>query len=323
MSPPKQGRGSGGRSGGGGGRSGGGGGRSSSGGGRGGTKGRGKPPPGRGRSADRSGARVGASPPRPGRDKPVDKRGLGGEQVEGRQSVRELLLAGRRKTLEVIFSSGLDDAPILDDIIDLADENKVPLRELSRAKFDSTARTESSQGVIALAQPVPESSLDDLAQTSDPVTGQAPFLLMVDGVTDPGNLGALLRSAECAGVSGVVLPRHRAVHLSPTVTKSAAGAIEHLPMCLVGGLPAAIARLRELGVWVVGLDGTADQSLFELNLAAEPVALVLGSEGKGLSRLVAQRCDSVVSIPLRGALGSLNVGAAGTLACYEVARRRV
>jgi len=266
---------------------------------------------------------VGAPPPRPGRSKPVDKRGLGGEQVEGRQSVRELLLAGRRKTLEVIFSSGLDDAPILDDIIDLADENKVPLRELSRAKFDSTARTESSQGVIALAQPVPESSLDDLAQTSDPVTGQAPFLLMVDGVTDPGNLGALLRSAECAGVSGVVLPRHRAVHLSPTVTKSAAGAIEHLPMCLVGGLPAAIARLRELGVWVVGLDGAADQSLFELNLAAEPVALVLGSEGKGLSRLVAQRCDSVVSIPLRGALGSLNVGAAGTLACYEVARRRV
>ena len=253
----------------------------------------------------------------------MDKRGLGGEQVEGRQSVRELLLAGRRKALEVIFSSGLDDAPILDDIIDLADENKVPVNELSRAKFDSTACTESSQGVIAFAQPVPEHSLDDLARAGDPSTGQAPFLLLVDGVTDPGNLGALLRSAECAGVSGVVLPRHRAVHLSPTVTKAAAGAIEHLPMCLVGGLPAAITRLQELGVWVVGLDGAADQSLFDLTLAKEPVALVLGSEGKGLSRLVAQRCDSVVSIPLRGALGSLNVGAAGTLACYEVARRRV
>jgi 23S rRNA (guanosine2251-2'-O)-methyltransferase len=236
--------------------------------------------------------------------------------------VRELLLAGRRKTIEVIFSSGLDDAPILDDIIDLADENKVPLREMSRGKFDSAARTESSQGVIALAQPMPEHELDELAQGKDPVTGAAPFLLAVDGVTDPGNLGALLRSAECAGVTGVLLPRHRAAHLSPTVTKAAAGAIEHLPMALVGGLPAALSRLSDLGVWVLGLDGDAPASLFDLTLAAEPVVLVLGSEGKGLSRLVAQRCDTLVSIPLRGSMASLNVSAAGTLACYEVARRR-
>lgn len=336
MSPPKQGRGGGRSSGGaGGGRSsGGGGGRSSGGGsgrssggggGRGGPKGppRGRSKPGS-RGVDRSGARVGAPnarPPRAGAKAKSD-RGLGGEQVEGRQSVRELLLAGRRKALEVVFSSGLDDAPILDDIIDLADENKVPMREISRGKFDALTRTESSQGVLAMAQPVPEHDLDDLARAVDPITGQNPFLLLVDGVTDPGNLGALLRSAECAGVTGVVLPKHRAVHLSPTVTKAAAGAIEHLPMGLVAGLPAAITRLRELGVWVVGLDGAADDSLFDLNLAAEPVALVMGSEGKGLSRLVAQRCDSVVSIPLRGALGSLNVSAAGTLACYEVARRR-
>lgn len=318
MSPPKQGRG--GRrssSGSGGGRSGGGG--------RGGPKGppRGRSKPGS-RGADRSGARVGAPSARPPRAgaKAKSDRGLGGEQVEGRQSVRELLLAGRRKALEVVFSSGLGDAPILDDIIDLADENKVPMREISRGKFDALTRTESSQGVLAMAQPVPEHDLDDLARAVDPVTGQNPFLLLVDGVTDPGNLGALLRSAECAGVTGVILPKHRAVHLSPTVTKAAAGAIEHLPMGLVAGLPAAITRLRELGVWVVGLDGAADDSLFDLNLATEPVALVMGSEGKGLSRLVAQRCDSVVSIPLRGALGSLNVSAAGTLACYEVARRR-
>lgn len=319
MSPPKQGRGRG-RS------SSGGGGRSSGAGGRGGPKGptRGRSKPGS-RGADRSGARVGAPDTRPPRagGKPKSDRGLGGEQVEGRQAVRELLLAGRRKALEVVFSSGLDDAPILDDIIDLADEHKVPMREISRGKFDALTRTESSQGVVAMAQPVPELDLDELARTTDPVTGANPFLLLVDGVTDPGNLGALLRSAECAGVTGVVLPKHRAVHLSPTVTKAAAGAIEHLPMGLVAGLPAAITRLRELGVWVVGLDGAADESLFDLTLATEPVALVMGSEGKGLSRLVAQRCDSVVAIPLRGALGSLNVSAAGTLACYEVARRRV
>ncbi len=280
----------------------------------GGKPGRGRAQPG-GRGAGRR-----SSDGRPARAKAP--KGLGGEQVEGRQAVRELLLAGRRQALEVVFASGLDDAPILDDIIDLADENKVPMREVSRSKFDATARTESSQGVIALAQPVPEHGLDELARASDRSVGPAPFLLAVDGVTDPGNLGALLRSAECAGVTGVVLPRHRSAHLSPTVTKAAAGAIEHLPMTLVGGLPAALARLSELGVWVVGLDSAAADPLFELKVAAEPVVLVMGSEGRGLSRLVSRRCDTVVSIPLRGSLGSLNVSAAGALACYEIARRR-
>ena len=152
--------------------------------------------------------------------------------------------------------------------------------------------------------------------------GTAPFLLAVDGVTDPGNLGALLRSAECAGVTGVVLPRHRAVHITPTVTKAAAGAIEYLPMAVVGGLPTAITRLREQGVWVVGLDMDGDDTLFDFALADEPVMLVLGAEGKGLSRLVRARCDTVASIPISGRLGSLNVAAAGALACFEVARRR-
>jgi 23S rRNA (guanosine2251-2'-O)-methyltransferase len=227
-------------------------------------------------------------------------------------------LAGRRKVREITFVNGLEDAPILMDIIDLADEAKVPLREVGKGKFDALARTEAPQGVVALAAPVPEVDLDDLVTTTD----GPPFLLALDGVTDPGNLGAALRSAEGAGVTGVVLPRHRAAHLSPAVTKAAAGAIEHLPMALVGGLPAALARLKDQGLWVVGLDGTAPQSLFDLDLGTEPVVLVLGSEGKGLSRLVRQRCDTLVAIPLRGSLASLNVAAAAALACYEITRRR-
>ena len=152
--------------------------------------------------------------------------------------------------------------------------------------------------------------------------GGAPFLLAVDGVTDPGNLGALLRTAACAGVSGVVLPRHRSVHVTPTVAKAAAGAVELLPMTLVGGLPTAITRMQQAGVWVVGLDGGGDTSLFDLSLATEPVCLVLGAEGKGLSRLVRERCDAVAAIPMAGALGSLNVSVAGALALFEVVRRR-
>lgn len=260
---------------------------------------------------------------RPAREKSSGPRrtgpkGLGGERVEGRQAVRELLLSGRRKVREIQLSAGMDQADILDDIIDLADELKVPIREVSRTKFDATALTQSPQGVIADAAPLPEHDLEDLLRPRD---GGVPFLIMLDGVTDPGNLGAVLRTAECAGVTGVVLPRHRAVHVTPTVTKSAAGAIEFLPMTLVGGLPTTITRMQEAGVWVVGLDEAGESRLDGLDLR-QPVCLVLGAEGQGLSRLVRQRCDAVAAIPLLGKLNSLNVAAAGAVACFEVARQR-
>jgi len=247
-------------------------------------------------------------------------RGLGGDQVEGRQAVRELLLAGTRKAREVWIAADQDDAQVLDDIAELATSVGVPVRDVSRAKFAAAARTEAPQGVLAKAAPLPEADLDDLI--GGIAKGARPFLLLVDGVTDPGNLGALLRSAECAGVTGVVMPRHRAVHVTPTVTKAAAGAVEYLPMAVVAGLPTAIRHLQESGVWVVGLDAAGPRPLFELDLADKPVALVLGAEGAGLSRLVRERCDVVVHIPLGGRIASLNVAAAGAVACFEVARRR-
>ena len=140
----------------------------------------------------------------------------------------------------------------------------------------------------------------------------------MDGVTDPHNLGALLRSAEAAGATGAVLPRHRAVHVTPTVAKAAAGAVERVPMAIVAGIPAALARAKELGCWVVGLAGDGDQSLFDgLAVADEAIVLVMGAEGAGLSRLARARCDLVVSIPMRGRLASLNVSTAGALALFE------
>ena len=247
-------------------------------------------------------------------------KGLGGDQVEGRQAVRELLLAGTRRTREVLLAGDLDPAPILDDIIDLADEAKVTIREVSRSKFESMARTDAPQGVLAMAQPLHEHDLDDLLRPD--AQGRDPFLLLLDGVTDPGNLGAILRSAECAGVTGVVLPRHRAAGVTAAVAKSAAGAIEHLRMTRVAGLPKAMARLADAGVWTVGLDVGGDAAIHELTVADQPVALVLGAEGSGLSRLVRERCDTIAHISLGGVLGSLNVSAAAAIALFEVARRR-
>lgn len=263
--------------------------------------------------ADRSGRSV-------NRGSAIRERGLGGTQVEGRQAVRELLLAGRRRTHEILLSAETDRADIVTDIVELAAELRVPVTEVGRSKLDALSHTDAPQGVVARAAELPESTLEELCAPGD--DGATPFLLAVDGVTDPGNLGALLRIAECAGATGIVLPRHRAVHVTPTVTKTAAGAVEYLPMALVGGLPTAIEAMRAAGVWVVGLDAGGDTPVHKLTVAAEGVCLVLGAEGKGLSRLVRQRCDLVASIPLHGRLASLNVASAGAVACYEVARRR-
>jgi len=270
--------------------------------------------PARSGGAGSGGSRVGAP------KRPAAPKGLGGMQVEGRQAVRELLLAGRRRAREVWLAADLDPSDVIEDIVELATELRVPVLEVPRRRLEEASATEASQGVLARADELPETPLDDLARPA--ADGVAPFLVALDGVTDPGNLGALLRTAECAGVTGVVLPRHRAVHVTPTVTKAAAGAVEHVPMALVGGLPAALAQLRDAGVWVVGLDADAEQSLFDLPVATEAVCLVLGAEGAGLSRLVRERCDLVVSIPLHGQLGSLNVSVSGALACYEIVRRR-
>ena len=268
------------------------------------------------KSASRSGSQD-SQPSRSGPRRRRPAKGLGGDQVEGRQAVRELLLAGKRQISEVLMIEDMTDADVLTDIEGLSHEFGVSLRKVSRRHMASEALTESHQGVIARAAAVKEMDVDRLM--ADPNA----FLLVLDGITDPGNLGAILRTAECAGVTGVVLGRHRSVHISPTVTKTAAGAVEHVPLTLVGGIPTAITQLNDLGVFTVGLDGGGDRSIFELPQAGSgPIALVLGAEGAGLSRLVRQRVSVVASIPLAGELNSLNVATATAVACFEVVRAR-
>jgi 23S rRNA (guanosine2251-2'-O)-methyltransferase len=231
--------------------------------------------------------------------------------------VRELLVAGRRRVRSVWIAEGLDRAPILDEIEVVAAKRRVRVETVTRGRLAAAARTEAPQGVLARAVPVEPVPIEALCEADDP------FLLVVAGVTDPRNLGALLRSAECAGVNGVVLPRHRAAHLSPTVTKVAAGAVEHLPFALVGGAPSALGRLAELGVLSLGLAADARVSIYDAGVATDRVALVVGGEERGLAPLVRRRCDFVVAIPQHGAVESLNVGVAAAIACFEIARQRV
>ena len=252
----------------------------------------------------------------PRRSPSREKEGLGGEQVEGRHAVLELLKARRRQIQRIFVADAQDPSDILDAIELEAQRQRVPVQVVSMARLDREARTEGHQGVMAIASRLQTVGLESLLQHD------RPFLLVCDGVTDPRNLGAMLRSADGAGVTGVIVPRHRAARISPTVTKTAAGAIEYLTFCDVGGIPAAIDQLNKAGVLTVGLAGESKDSLYDLDLGSEPVALIVGGEEKGLAALTRKRCAAMVSIPQLGKISSLNAGVAVSVAAFEVARQR-
>jgi 23S rRNA (guanosine2251-2'-O)-methyltransferase len=271
---------------------------------------KGRPPRGAGRPVG-SGPNVGTR-----RAPSRDKEGLGGEQVEGRHAVLELLKARRRAVRKVFVADQQDPSDILDAIELEAQRQRVPIQVISMARLDREARTEGHQGVMAIAARLETVGLESLLEH------KRPFLLVCDGVTDPRNLGAMLRSADGAGVTGVVVPRHRAARISPSVTKTAAGAIEYLTFCDVGGIPAAIDQLNKAGVLTVGLAGESKESIYDLDLGSVPVALIVGGEEKGLSALARKRCAAIVSIPQLGKISSLNAGVAVSVAAFEVARQR-
>jgi 23S rRNA (guanosine2251-2'-O)-methyltransferase len=242
--------------------------------------------------------------------------GLGGEQVEGIRAVEALLTAGRRRVRSVWVAPGREDHSRLDALELLAASCGVRVRHVDRARLMAEARTDAPQGVLARAEPVAPADFDGLLGVPDA------FLVALDGVTDPGNLGAILRVAGAAGATGVVIPRHRAAPLTPAAVKAAAGAVEHVPVAVVSGIPGALERAVRGEVWTVGLAAEGTTSVFALEVADRPVMLVLGAEGRGLGRLTRDRCDLLVSIPMPGAVDSLNVATAAAVACFEVVRRR-
>ncbi|HWD96581.1 MAG TPA: 23S rRNA (guanosine(2251)-2'-O)-methyltransferase RlmB [Acidimicrobiales bacterium] len=247
---------------------------------------------------------------------PREREGVGGDQVEGRHAVLELLRAKRRNVKKIFIAENQDASEVLDAIELEAQRQRIPVSIISMSRLDREAKTEGHQGVMALAQPLNTVMLEELLRVPKP------FLLVCDGVTDPRNLGAMLRSADGAGVTGIVVPRHRSARISPSVTKTAAGAIEYLNFCDVGGVPTAIDQLNRAGVLTVGLAGDSKESLYDLDLGSGPVAIVVGGEEKGLSSLTRKRCATVVSIPQVGRISSLNAGVAVSIAAFEIARQR-
>ena len=246
--------------------------------------------------------------------------GLGGEQVEGHHAVHELLVAGRRRTHRLWVSGARATDGPLGPLVQLARDQGVHVEFKTVDELLQVALTGAPQGVIAWADPVFPVPVDVLVLPTS--HGRPQFLVVLDGVTDPGNFGSVLRSAACAGAEGVVIAQHRSAALTPAAVKAAAGAVEHVRVALVAGIPAALQQVTKAGVWAVGLDPAGKEDLWGARVLDEPVALVLGSEGRGLSHLVRQRCDVLARIPQAGPIGSLNVAAAAAVACFEVARRR-
>jgi 23S rRNA (guanosine2251-2'-O)-methyltransferase len=239
--------------------------------------------------------------------------------IEGRRPVVEALRAGRPMD-RILLASGAGRAA-LGDLLELARRRGVEVQTVPRSVIDAEARSGAHQGVLAVVAPIQPIDLTELLAL--PLAGrEPPFFLALDGVEDPHNLGALARSAEAAGCHGLIVPRHRSAPLSAVAVKTSAGALEHLPVAEVPNLARAVDQLRDSGVWCIGLDGTAEASLFDLQLADEPVCVVVGSEGTGLHRLVRDSCDVLLRIPMSGQVESLNASVAGALALFEVRRRR-
>jgi 23S rRNA (guanosine2251-2'-O)-methyltransferase len=203
--------------------------------------------------------------------------------------------------------------PLLDEIAELAGG---ALRLVGGDRVEAVARTDAHQGVVATAEPLQPADLDVLLDDA------SAFLVALDGVTDPRNLGAVMRAAETAGATGIVLPRHRAARVTPTVAKAAAGAIEYLPIALVSGIAGALERASRAGVWSVGLDERGERTVDELGVADQRLVVVLGAEGHGLARLTRDRCEVLVRVPMRGQLESLNVATAAAVVCHDIARAR-
>jgi 23S rRNA (guanosine2251-2'-O)-methyltransferase len=248
------------------------------------------------------------------------RAGPGAMVIEGRRPVIEAL-RGPRRVERVVVAAGAAERGTLAELLDLAAKEGVPVTTVPRSVLDGHAETGAHQGVAAVVTRLESIGLDELLAV--PLAGpEPPFLLALDGIEDPHNLGALVRSAGAAGCHGVILPRHRSAPLSATAMKSSAGALEHVPIAEVANLTRALERLRAAGLWCIGLDGAAETSLFDLQLADEPVCVVVGSEGAGLHRLVRETCDVLLRIPMAGQVASLNASVAGAMALFEVRRRR-
>lgn len=238
--------------------------------------------------------------------------------IEGRNAVIEALRAGT--AIDKIYLAKGETDSALGHIAVTAREKGVVVVNADRRKLDDMSRTHAHQGVIAVAAVREYASVDDIfARAAE--RGEAPLIVICDELSDPHNLGAVIRTAECAGAHGVIIPKRRSAGLTAIVAKTSAGAVSHLPVARVPNLTAQMKELKKEGVWIYGAEMNGTTTLYNADLKG-PAAIVIGNEGSGMSRLVAETCDFTVSIPMKGKINSLNASAAAAILLYEAVRQR-
>lgn len=256
---------------------------------------------------------------RPGRVAPAAPVEETEGQLEGRNALQEALKSGR--TVDKVFIAAGETDRGLQRLAAEAKEAGAVVVPVDRRKLDAMSFTRSHQGVIALAAAHVYYSIDDILEEAAS-RGEAPLIVICDELSDPHNLGAILRSAECAGAHGVIIPKRRSVGLTATVAKASAGAIEYMKVARVTNINSAIAELKEKGVWVFGTAAEGSIPMYQANLTV-PAAIVIGNEGDGMSQLVRKNCDVMLNIPMKGHISSLNASAAASILLYEALRQRL
>ena len=238
--------------------------------------------------------------------------------LEGRNAVTEALSAGR--TIDKLFVADGDTDRALGRICAMAKQAGAVVVPTDRRKLDYMSATGAHQGVIAMVAAHDYASIDDILKKAQDA-GEPPLIVICDELSDPHNLGAIIRTAECAGAHGIIIPKRRSVGLTAVVGKASAGALEYMPVARVSNITAAIDTLKKAGVWVYGTAAEGDTTLYKADLKSA-AAIVIGNEGEGMSRLVSERCDFKVSIPMKGSISSLNASAAAAILLYEAVRQR-
>ncbi|MDY6796551.1 MAG: 23S rRNA (guanosine(2251)-2'-O)-methyltransferase RlmB [Actinomycetota bacterium] len=242
------------------------------------------------------------------------------EQVEGRRAVLEAL-KGSRPVYELLMAEGMKPARILEDITAAARSKRISLTFMPRREIDRLARSDNHQGVVARVEPYRYANFKGVLRFLEEKEEEDSLVVLLDGVTDPRNLGSIARTCEATGVDALLLPRSRAAPVTPAVFHSSAGAVENLTVATVPNLASVMRELKAVGLWIVGADAAVEKSCYEADLTG-PIALVMGSEGGGLHRLVRETCDILVRVPMFGQTASLNVSVAAAVILYEALRQR-
>ena len=248
-----------------------------------------------------------------------EPRELPDDVLVGRNAVTEALKSGRG--INKLWIASGDREGSVAEIAALAKEHGIVVQYVERAKIEALAGGHRHQGVLAYVAPVPYAELEDILKAAE-AKGEAPFLVLLDELEDPHNLGALLRTADATGVHGILIPKRRSVSLNATVAKTSAGAVEYVPVARIGNIAQTLKKLKEKGFWVAGADMDGEKAYYEADLTG-PLVLVVGSEGKGMSRLTKEACDFIVRMPMVGRINSLNASVAGSILMYESMRQRL